>query len=36
MINPIIHGQNPETYRVQPYIMSADIYATQPRRGQGG
>ncbi|EJF80309.1 Cellobiose phosphorylase [Bartonella doshiae] len=36
MINPIIHGQNPETYRVEPYVMSADIYATQPRRGQGG
>ncbi|EJF76141.1 hypothetical protein ME7_01130 [Bartonella birtlesii LL-WM9] len=36
MINPITHGQNPETYRVEPYVMSADIYATQPRCGQGG
>ncbi|AFR25829.1 GH36-type glycosyl hydrolase domain-containing protein [Bartonella quintana] len=36
MINPITHGQNPETYRVEPYVMAADIYATEPRRGQGG
>ncbi|PIT71030.1 GH36-type glycosyl hydrolase domain-containing protein [Bartonella tribocorum] len=36
MINPIIHGQNPETYRVEPYVMAADIYAVEPRCGQGG
>ncbi|WP_406603992.1 GH36-type glycosyl hydrolase domain-containing protein [Bartonella gliris] len=36
MINPIIHGQNPEVYRVEPYVMAADIYAIEPHRGQGG
>ncbi|SPU26655.1 Cellobiose phosphorylase [Candidatus Bartonella washoeensis] len=36
MINPITHGQNPEIYRVEPYVMAADIYAIEPRRGQGG
>ncbi|WP_425277562.1 GH36-type glycosyl hydrolase domain-containing protein [Bartonella florencae] len=35
-INPINHGQNPETYRVEPYVMAADIYAVEPHRGQGG
>ncbi|MCZ2157728.1 protein ndvB [Bartonella sp. 220] len=36
MINPITHGQNPTIYRVEPYVMAADIYAVEPRRGQGG
>ncbi|GAA5096929.1 glucoamylase family protein [Bartonella acomydis] len=36
MINPIHHGQNPEIYRVEPYVMAADIYAVEPHRGQGG
>ncbi|WP_375649718.1 GH36-type glycosyl hydrolase domain-containing protein, partial [Bartonella sp. MU70NMGDW] len=36
MINPITHGKNPEVYRVEPYVMAADIYAIEPRRGQGG
>ncbi|WP_413154271.1 GH36-type glycosyl hydrolase domain-containing protein [Bartonella sp. cb54] len=36
MINPITHGKNPEIYRVEPYVMAADIYAIEPRRGQGG
>ncbi len=36
MINPITHGQDPEIYRVEPYIMAADIYAVEPHRGQGG
>ncbi|UNF43904.1 protein ndvB [Bartonella krasnovii] len=35
-INPITHGQNPEIYRVEPYVMAADIYAIEPYRGQGG
>ncbi len=35
-INPINHGQDPETYRVEPYVMAADIYAVEPRCGQGG
>ncbi|MBB4075960.1 cyclic beta-1,2-glucan synthetase [Bartonella fuyuanensis] len=36
MINPINHGQNPETYRVEPYVMAADVYTVEPRCGQGG
>ncbi|WP_375705043.1 GH36-type glycosyl hydrolase domain-containing protein [Bartonella sp. AA86SXKL] len=36
MINPITHGQDPEIYRVEPYVMAADIYAVEPRCGQGG
>lgn len=36
MINPITHGTNPDIYRVEPYVMAADIYAVEPRRGQGG
>ncbi|WP_019223162.1 GH36-type glycosyl hydrolase domain-containing protein [Bartonella rattaustraliani] len=36
MINPITHGCNPEIYRVEPYVMAADIYAIEPHRGQGG
>ncbi|WP_375682587.1 MULTISPECIES: GH36-type glycosyl hydrolase domain-containing protein [unclassified Bartonella] len=36
MINPITHGQDPEIYRVEPYVMVADIYAVEPRCGQGG
>lgn len=36
MINPITHGENPDTYRVEPYVIAADIYSVEPRRGQGG
>ena len=36
MINPISHGRNPHIYRVEPYVVSADIYSVEPRRGEGG
>ncbi|MBX4335356.1 hypothetical protein [Bartonella raoultii] len=36
MINPIIQGQNPTTYRVESYVMAVDIYAVQPHCRQGG
>lgn len=36
MVNPINHGQKPEIYKVEPYAIAADIYSTEPRRGQGG
>ncbi|MBB5073827.1 cellobiose phosphorylase [Bartonella callosciuri] len=36
MINPITHGQDPEIYRVKPYVMAADIYTVEPHRGQDG
>jgi cellobiose phosphorylase len=39
MLNPINHGSNPaeiERYKVEPYVMSADIYAVSPHIGRGG
>ena len=39
MLNPINHAITPqqiETYKVEPYVMSADIYATAPHTGRGG
>ncbi|RCL02742.1 MAG: 2-glucan synthetase [Candidatus Tokpelaia sp. JSC188] len=36
MINPINHAAAPDTYRVEPYVIAADIYSTEPHRGQGG
>jgi cellobiose phosphorylase len=39
MLNPINHASTPdqiETYKVEPYVMSADIYATAPHTGRGG
>ncbi|MDP3586198.1 MAG: glucoamylase family protein [Thiobacillus sp.] len=39
MLNPILHGDTPETmqrYKVEPYVMCADIYAVAPHTGRGG
>lgn len=39
MLNPIHHAstlQKAQTYKVEPYVMSADIYATAPHTGRGG
>jgi cellobiose phosphorylase len=39
MLNPINHGSNPEEierYKVEPYVMCADIYAAPPHTGRGG
>ena len=39
MINPLNHGSTPEevaVYRVEPYVVSADVYALQPHTGRGG
>jgi cyclic beta-1,2-glucan synthetase len=39
MLNPVNHGSQPddiERYRVEPYVMSADIYAASPHTGRGG
>jgi cyclic beta-1,2-glucan synthetase len=39
MINPLNHGSTPEqvaTYRVEPYVVAADVYAQQPHSGRGG
>lgn len=39
MLNPIHHGSKPETmnrYKVEPYVMCADIYGSAPHTGRGG
>ncbi len=39
MINPINHGNTPESiehYKVEPYVMCADIYGAPPHTGRGG
>ena len=39
MINPIHHGGTPEqiaTYKVEPYVVAADVYAVAPHAGRGG
>jgi cyclic beta-1,2-glucan synthetase len=39
MLNPINRGSQPgesERYKVEPYVMSADIYGAAPHTGRGG
>jgi cellobiose phosphorylase len=39
MINPVNHGRSPEaiaTYKVEPYVVAADVYALSPHTGRGG
>jgi len=39
MINPIKHGSTPESisvYRVEPYVVAADVYGVAPHVGRGG
>lgn len=39
MINPINHGNTPEaiaTYKVEPYVLAADVYAGTQHAGRGG
>ncbi len=39
MINPINHANSPEsiaTYKVEPYVVAADVYALSPHTGRGG
>jgi len=39
MINPVNHAGSPEgmaTYRVEPYVVAADVYALPPHTGRGG
>jgi cellobiose phosphorylase len=39
MINPVNHTRSPEaiaTYKVEPYVVSADVYALSPHTGRGG
>ncbi len=39
LLNPIAHGESPEhmqIYKVEPYVMAADVYAAPPHTGRGG
>jgi cellobiose phosphorylase len=39
LINPIAHGASPaaiDTYKVEPYVVAADVYAVAPHVGRGG
>jgi cellobiose phosphorylase len=39
MLNPVNHGSTPEAigrYKVEPYVMCADIYGAPPHTGRGG
>ena len=39
MINPINHARSAEevsTYKVEPYVVAADVYALSPHTGRGG
>jgi cellobiose phosphorylase len=39
MINPVRHGSSPEDvarYKVEPYVVSADVYSVAPHTGRGG
>ncbi|SDM06194.1 Cellobiose phosphorylase [Geoalkalibacter ferrihydriticus] len=39
MLNPVNHGHEPQEiarYKVEPYVMCADIYAVPPHTGRGG
>ena len=39
MINPVNHARFPEgtaTYKVEPYVVAADVYAVSPHTGRGG
>jgi cyclic beta-1,2-glucan glucanotransferase len=39
LLNPIHHGGTPQTiatYKVEPYVVAADVYAVAPHMGRGG
>jgi cyclic beta-1,2-glucan synthetase len=39
LLNPINHGSTPVqigTYKVEPYVVAADVYAVAPHTGRGG
>ncbi|OLN27727.1 Cyclic beta-1,2-glucan synthase [Desulfovibrio sp. DV] len=39
LLSPVAHGDSPEKvarYKVEPYVMSADLYAAPPHTGRGG
>ena len=39
LLNPVHHGGTPEQidiYKVEPYVVAADVYAVAPHTGRGG
>ncbi len=39
LLNPVHHGGTPKqiaTYKVEPYVLAADVYAVAPHTGRGG
>jgi cellobiose phosphorylase len=39
LLNPVCHGGTPETietYKVEPYVIAADVYGVTPHTGRGG
>jgi cellobiose phosphorylase len=39
LLNPVHHGGTPSqiaTYKVEPYVVAADIYSVAPHTGRGG
>ena len=39
LLNPVRHGSTPgeiATYKVEPYVVAADVYAVAPHTGRGG
>jgi len=39
LLNPVHHGATPSriaTYKVEPYVIAADVYAVDPHTGRGG
>src|ERR1044071_7001818 len=39
MINPVNHARTPAevaVYKVEPYVVSADVYSVAPHTGRGG
>jgi cellobiose phosphorylase len=39
LLNPIYHGDTPQKiarYRVEPYVIAADVYGAPPQTGRGG
>jgi cellobiose phosphorylase len=36
LINPVKHGSTPEKYKVEPYVLAADVYGVSPHVGRGG
>jgi cellobiose phosphorylase len=39
LLNPVLHADSPgacATYRVEPYVMAADVYGEPPHIGRGG